>query len=48
MEYGKFEDKLNFKSYRQDDPPFSLTLTSILLGTYNNKKQLICPLKLSL
>ena len=39
--------KLNFKSYLQDDPRFSLTLTSILLGT-NNKTKFICPLKFSL
>ena len=37
--------KLNFKSYRQEDPPFSLKLTYILLGTHNNEKQFICPLE---
>ena len=35
--------KLNLKSYRQDDLPFSLTLTSTILSTYNNEKQFICP-----
>ena len=31
----------------KDDPPFSLTLTSILLSTHN-EKQFACPLKSSL
>ena len=30
--------KNNFKSYRLDDTPVSLTLTSILLGTHNNEQ----------
>ena len=32
---------MNFKTCRQDDPLFSLTLTSILLGAHNNEKHFI-------
>ena len=33
----EFENKFNFKIYRQDDPPLDFTFISILLGTHNNR-----------
>ena len=39
--YANKPETINFKRYRQDDPPFSLTLTSILLGTNNNENECI-------
>ena len=36
------------ETYRYNDLPFCLTLTSISWFTYNNEKQFICPLKSSL